>query len=115
MKKKLRFVFVGVLIVLVSILIAMPVEVAAAPKGKVVVVNRTSFVMNGGDCHTHRGSSGTSVVALLHDGLMYKGEDSKIYPAIAKRWEIARTGNISNFSSMTGRLFQTASRLRRKT
>ncbi len=89
MRKAKRCFFVGVCLILVSIINISSNAVAAEPKGKAVVVARSSsFVMRGGDCHTHRGSSGTSVVCLLHDGLASKGDDSKMYPAIAKRWEI---------------------------
>jgi len=75
-------------VVLIAFLVAIPNAANAQQKGKIVVVARSSFVMKGADCHTHRGSSGTSVVSLLHDGLAHKGNDSKIYPAVAKSWEI---------------------------
>jgi len=44
--------------------------------------------MRGGDPATNGGSSGTAVIALLHEGLGYKDNDGKIYPGLAKSWKI---------------------------
>ena len=78
---------IGVLACGVAISLVAASVALAAPKGKVVAVNRASMGMRGGDPATNGGSSGTSVIQLLHEGLWYKGNDGKVYPAIAQSWE----------------------------
>ena len=88
MKKMCGLFTVGVSVMLIGLLIGIPCTANAAPKGKVVAVCRASMGMRGGDPATNGGSSGTAVIALLHEGLGYKANDGKIYPGLAKSWKI---------------------------
>ena len=86
-RKKWLFVSIGMLVCCVGISLFVTAAAVAAPKGKVVAVCRASMGMRGGDPATNGGSSGTAVIALLHEGLGYKANDGKIYPGLAKSWE----------------------------
>jgi len=85
--RKWLFVSIGMLVCCIGISLMMTAAATAAPKGKVVAVCRASMGMRGGDPATNGGSSGTAVIALLHEGLGYKANDGKIYPGLAKSWE----------------------------
>ena len=63
-------------------------EAGMAPRGKVVVVTRMPFNMKGADCLTAKSSIGEPLNNVLNDGLLRKKPDGKLYPALAKSWEI---------------------------
>ena len=86
---KLRRGFpIGTVVVCVGLLLSMPGTIQAAPKGKVVVISRSGFGMKGGDCHTQSSTTGTTINALINDGLVSKQADGKIHPALAGSWSI---------------------------
>jgi peptide/nickel transport system substrate-binding protein len=87
-----RTLWIGTLFCFIGLLFAVPCSAQAVPKGKALIASRESFVMNGGDCHTARGSGAVNLCSLIHDGLVRKGLDGHIVPAVAKSWEVSKDG-----------------------
>ncbi|MBT4263045.1 MAG: ABC transporter substrate-binding protein [Deltaproteobacteria bacterium] len=61
------------------------------PKGKLVYVSATAaFEATGGDPHTAWGGQSMQTVnTVIHEALMVKKQDGRVYPALAKTWKFA--------------------------
>jgi peptide/nickel transport system substrate-binding protein len=98
-KKRMGQVFwVGTVFCLISLLSTTPSLAQKTPKGEVVVIVPYTFSMNGGDPHTSSGAGSQPVGTAIHDGLVIKGQDGSILPAVAKSWEVSKDGLSINFT-----------------
>jgi peptide/nickel transport system substrate-binding protein len=64
-------------------------EAGAQPKGEATFLVPTAFEMTGGDPHTTTGATGTSIISMIHQGLLSKYVDGRYHPGIAKSWKVA--------------------------
>jgi len=85
----LSAVFVFVLLGSVSGFYFPKKTLASQPKGEVTIAIANTFEMTGGDTHTIKAGAGAIIKNLLYDSLVTKKSDGRIYPALAKSWQIA--------------------------
>ena len=97
-KRMWRTLWVGTLFCFIGVLFIQPCWAQSPPKGKIVVASRETFVMNGGDTHTAKGSGAINLSGLIHEGLVRKGLDGRVIPALAKSWETSEDGKIIKFT-----------------
>jgi len=78
-------------IFVIFVLGALPGICADAPKGKIVYVSATAaFEGTGGDPHTAWGGQSMQTTnTVVHEALMVKKSDGRVYPALAKEWAFA--------------------------
>jgi peptide/nickel transport system substrate-binding protein len=87
-----HILWVGTLFFFIGFVFAAPCSAQKAPKGKATVVFAENLVMNGGDCHTAKGSGAMNIAFLIHEGLVGRDHDGRLVPALAKSWEVSKDG-----------------------
>jgi peptide/nickel transport system substrate-binding protein len=82
----------------IAFLFTSPCSAQKAPKGKIVVVSREVFNTNGGDPHTAFGFGAININNMIHEGLVKKGFDGRLVPAVAKSWAVSADGLVAKFT-----------------
>ena len=87
-KRSRRILIIGILVFCIGFLFTTPGAAMAAPKGKISTASSAHSGLTGGDVHTGTGAGCTTIISLIHEGLVMKKSDGKIHPCLAKSWDI---------------------------